>query len=122
VVTTETVAPTTAPTTTEPTTTSTQESGSSTPTWVWIVLGLLAAAVVGLIVALATRRGPAELPEPERRRRLQSAVESWTAQGWALVSQSTDTAVLQRGREQMTVSVDPAGQIKAQQITAEPPI
>ena len=50
-----------APTT--PTTTS-SSSSSSTPTWVWIVLGILAAGVIGLLVALFTgdRGGPARPP------------------------------------------------------------
>jgi hypothetical protein len=123
VVTTATVAPTTtsAPATTG-TTTSTEKSASTTPTWVWVLLGVLAAAAIGLVVALLTRRGGAAIPELERRRRLQSAVESWTAQGWALVNQTADSAVLQRGDQRMMVSVDPAGQVSARQMTMQPPV
>ncbi|HEY2372917.1 MAG TPA: hypothetical protein VGH82_10235 [Gaiellaceae bacterium] len=120
---TTTVAPTTtsAPATTAATTSTAANSASTTPTWVWVLLALLAAAVIGLAVALFTRRGPPELPEPERRRLLQSAVESWTAQGWALVNETRDTAVLQRDGERMTVSIDPAGQVSARLITTQPP-
>jgi hypothetical protein len=52
-VTTSAVTPTTAPTTT-----ATTSEGNRTPTWVWILLGVLGAAVVGLLVALLNRRDP----------------------------------------------------------------
>jgi hypothetical protein len=110
VVTTETTAPTP---TTSPTTTTTPSSSSSTPTWVWVVLAVLVAAVVGLLVAVLTRRGggsPAIQPG-ERRRRLDNAVATWAAQGWALESQTMDSAVLRRADERMVVGVDDAGQI-----------
>jgi hypothetical protein len=99
-------------TTTSPTTTS-GSSSSSTPTWVWIVLAILGAAVVGLAVALLTRRGPGGLPAAERHRRLDGAVASWAAQGWALESETTDSAILRRGGERMLISVDAAGQVTA---------
>jgi hypothetical protein len=86
-----------------------------------VVLALLVAAVVGLAVALFTRRGPAALPEPERRRRLQTAIDSWTGQGWALVNETADTAILQRAGERMSVSVDQAGEVHARLITPPPP-
>jgi hypothetical protein len=106
------------PSTTAPTTTS---SSSGTPAWVWVLLALLAAAVVGLVVALLSRRDRAGIPEGERRQRLQSAIDGWTAQGWALVTQTADTAVLQRDREQMSVSVSPGGEVSARSLTAQPP-
>jgi hypothetical protein len=111
---------TTAPATT-PTTTSTASTSSGTPTWVWVLLGLLGAAVVGLLVVFLTRRGGAAIPASERQRRLQGAVESWIAQGWALLSATADTAVLQRGDERMAVSVDQSGQITTRQLTKQPP-
>jgi cytoskeletal protein RodZ len=107
VVTTSTVAPTT-PTTT----TTTSPTKSSTPTWVWVALAILAAAVVGLAVALVMRRGGA-IPPAERHRRLDNAVATWAAQGWALESQTPDSAILARGGEQMVVSVDEAGNVSA---------
>lgn len=102
-------------TTVAPTTTSNASSKSSTPTWVWIVLAVLVAAVVGLAVALLTRGGGGgvAIPPAERRRRLDNAVATWAAQGWALESQTSDSAVLQRGGEQMVISVDTAGQVAA---------
>ncbi len=106
--------------TTTPTTTSTGSESNGTPTWVWVLVALLGAAAIGLLVALLTRRGGA-IPDTERRLRLQGAIESWTTQGWALVSQTGDTAVLQRGSEQMTVSVDPAGQISTRPLNTRPP-
>jgi hypothetical protein len=86
-------------TTTAPTTTSPTSASSGTPTWVWVVLALLGAAVIGLLVYLLTRGGGAAIPDSERRLRLQGAIDSWTTQGWALLSQSADTAVLQRGND-----------------------
>jgi hypothetical protein len=93
------------------TTTSSSTENSSTPTWVWVVLALLGVAVIGLIVALVTRRGG--VSPAERRRRLDQGVSTWAAQGWALQSQTGDSAVLQRGGELMLVSVDEAGQVSA---------
>jgi cytochrome bd-type quinol oxidase subunit 2 len=92
------------------TTSSSSSSAGDTPAWVWVLLGVLAVALVILIVLLARRPGSGVAPA-ERRRRLDGAVASWTTQGWALESQSGDSAVLQRGGERMIVSVDPAGQV-----------
>jgi hypothetical protein len=112
---------TVAPTTTAPTTTTAESTTSGTPTWVWVLLALLGAAVIGLLVYLLARRGPAALPDAERRLRLQGAVDTWAAQGWALVSESADTAVLQRGDERMTVTVDPTGHITTNAAAPQPP-
>jgi hypothetical protein len=95
-----------APTT--PTTTS-SSSSSSTPTWVWVVLGILAAGVIGLLVALFTGRGG--ISGEERQRRLDAAVASWATQGWALESQTPGSAILRRGPDLMVVSIDDHGQI-----------
>lgn len=108
------------PTTTAPTTTSTASTSSGTPTWVWVLLAVLGAAVIGLLVYVLTR-GAAAIPDSERRLRLQGAIDSWTTQGWALLSESADTAVLQRGNERMTVTVDPTGHINTRAMTIEPP-
>ncbi len=91
------------------TATTSETSSSSTPTWVWVVLAILAAAVIGLIVALATRRGG--ISGEERQRRLEAAVASWAAQGWALENQTPGSAILRRGPEVMVVSVDDRGQV-----------
>ena len=102
--------------TTIPTTGTTTASGSesSTPTWVWIVLGVLAAAVVGLAVALLSGRGG--ISAEERQRRLDSAVGTWAAQGWAVVNQTADSATMSRGSEVMVVSVDDKGQVDARSV------
>ena len=100
------------PTTTGTTTSSGSES--STPTWVWIVLGILAAAVVGLAVALLSGRG--SISAEERQRRLDSAVGTWAAQGWAVVNQTADSATMSRGSEVMVVSVDDKGQVDARSV------
>jgi hypothetical protein len=92
------------------TTTSASSSNNGTPAWAWVLLGILAVALVVLIVVLA-RRGGGTVPAEERRQRLDGAVSTWAAQGWALESQSADSAVLRRGSELMLVSVDQAGQV-----------
>jgi hypothetical protein len=100
-------------TTTKPATVpTTTASGSSekTPTWVWIVLAILAAAVIGLIAALLARRGSG-LPPAELQRRLEAAVRSWTTQGWAVESQRPGETILRRGPEVMAVGIDQQGQI-----------
>jgi hypothetical protein len=112
----ETVVTTVEHTTTEPATVPTtatttgSNSSSSTPTWVWIVLAVLAAAVIGLVVALLAGRGGG-LPADELQRRLEAAVRSWTAQGWAVDSQRPGETILRRGPEVMAVGIDEKGQI-----------
>lgn len=59
-----------------PATTSSSSSTDDIPTWVWVVLAILAVAVVALIVALATRGGEAAAPP---RYRLRSYAVVWTA-------------------------------------------
>lgn len=88
-------------------TTAASSSVSDTPTWVWVVLGLLAAAVIGLIVALLTRRGG--LSDEERQRRLDAAIARWAAQGWVLDSQTAGSAIMRRGPDLMVVSIDDKG-------------
>jgi len=113
----ETVVTTVERTTTEPATvpttnatTTASNSSSSTPTWVWIVLAVLAAAVIGLAVALLAGRGSG-LPADELQRRLEAAVRSWTTQGWAVDSQRPGETILRRGPEVMAVGIDEKGQI-----------
>ena len=98
---------------TAPTTTNTG-SESSTPTWVWIVLAALAAAVIGLVVALLMGRGG--ISAEERQRRLDAAVGTWAAQGWAIVNQTAGSATMSRGSEVMVVSVDEKGQVDARSV------
>jgi len=107
-----------------PTTTSSTSSSSETPAWVWVLLAILAIALVIVIAVLAFRGGGGggdAVSEAERRRRLDGAVASWTTQGWALESQSADSAVLQRAGERMLVSIDPAGHLSTQPYSAGPP-
>jgi hypothetical protein len=85
-------------------------SSNNTPTWAWIVLAVLAAAVIGLIAALLARRGGG-LPATELQRRLEAAVRSWTTQGWAVESQRPGETILRRGPEVMAVGIDDKGQI-----------
>ncbi len=100
------------------TTTSEERSASTTPTWVWVLLGALALTAVALLVGLLTRRGGHRaVPGEERRRRLDGAVASWVAQGWALDNQTADSAVLRRGDEVLLVAVDEAGHISARPLS-----
>jgi hypothetical protein len=102
-----------------PTTTSSSTSSSETPAWVWVLLGILAVALVIVIVLLANRGGGGSkegsaIPPAEKRQRLDGAVASWTTQGWALESQTADSAVLQRAGERMVVNIDAAGHVSTQ--------
>jgi hypothetical protein len=78
-----------------------------------VLIAILAVALVVLIALLARRGGGGRgsVPVEERRRLLESAVSSWTAQGWAIETQAADSAVLRRGDEAMLVSVDAAGHV-----------
>jgi hypothetical protein len=110
-----TIEQTTTVTPTSPTTTS-SSSSSSTPTWVWVVLGILAAGIIGLLVALFTG-GRGGVSGEERQRRLDAAIASWGAQGWALDSQTPGSAILRRGPDLMVVSIDDRGQISTRPLT-----
>jgi hypothetical protein len=101
-----------APTTeTVPTTTADASSGDGTPVWVWVLLAILGATLAAAIVLLARRGGHHALSPEERGRRLDNAVSTWASQGWAVESQTLDSAVLQRAGERMIVTVDASGQI-----------
>ena len=103
--------------------TSTTESGSDvndTPTWVWVLLGVLALGVVVLLVVVLSRRGGGGVSGEERQRRLDGAIGSWVAQGWAVENQTADSAVLRRGGDLMLVSVDQAGQVGTKPMPAPP--
>jgi hypothetical protein len=100
-----------------PTTTSSQESTSSTPTWVWVLLGALAIGLIAALIALFTgRRGSHGIPLEQRQRQLRNAVGSWVAQGWAVESETGDSAVLVRGAERMLITVDAAGQVASRSL------
>ncbi len=94
------------------TSTTSSSDDDETPAWVWVLLAMLAVGLIGLIVLLARRGGgggPA--PADAGRGKLDAAVASWTAQGWAIESQTADSAVLRRGQESMLVTVDSAGHV-----------
>jgi hypothetical protein len=95
---------------TVPTTTD-ASSGDGTPVWVWALLAILGVALAATIVVLARRNGHRPLSPEERGRRLDNAVSTWAAQGWAVESQTLDSAVLRRAGERMIVAVDASGQI-----------
>jgi hypothetical protein len=95
-----------------PTTTDESSSESGTPGWVWVAIGIGAVALI-LVICLAVSRGhDAQGVSPaERRRRLDNTVATWGGQGWALQSQTGDSAVLQRGGDQLLVTVDEVGHV-----------
>jgi hypothetical protein len=106
-----------------PTTTTSESSGDNgTEAWVWVLLGILAAGLIALIALFATRGrgdGAGAISPEDRLRRLDGAVASWAAQGWAVETQTADSAVLRRGAESMLVSVDPGGHVATRPL-AEP--
>ena len=120
VVQTETVQQTTTRVLTRPspqTTTTSQQSTSNTPTWVWVLLGALAIGLIVALIALFTgRRGSHGIPLEQRQRQLRNAVGSWVAQGWAVESETGDSAVLVRGAERMLITVDAAGQVASRSL------
>ncbi len=92
-------------------TTAAAASDDGTPVWVWVLLAILAVALSAAIVLLARHGGHNSLSPEERGRRLDHAVGTWAAQGWAVETQTLDSAVLQRAGERMIVAVDASGQI-----------
>lgn len=95
-----------------PATTTAESTSSGTAAWVWALLAILAVGLVVLIVLLARGGGKrGGITPDERRRHLDNAIGSWFAQGWAIESQTADSAVLRRGTESMLVSVDDAGRV-----------
>ena len=102
-----------------PATTSTSDNDESVPVWAWVLIGALAVGLIILLALLLSRRGGSGLSAAERRGRLDATVTSWLAQGWAIESQSADSAVLRRGNEWMLVGVDPAGYVSTRPVTPE---
>ena len=96
---------------TVPTTTAIASSDDGTPVWVWVLLAILAVALAAAIALLARRGGHGSLSPEERGQRLDNAVTTWAAQGWAVETQTLDSAVLQRAGERMIVAVDASGKI-----------
>lgn len=103
-----------------PSTTESASNDNATPTWVWVLLGVLALGVVVLLVVVLARHGGGGVSVEERRRRLDGAVGSWVAQGWAVENQTADSAVLRRGSDLMLVSVDQAGHVGTKPLPAAP--
>ena len=93
------------------TTTAEESSDEGTPVWVWVLLAVLAVGLAAALTLLAHRGGHHPLSPEERFRRLDNAVGTWAAQGWAVETQTLDSAVLQRAGERMVIVVDASGQI-----------
>jgi hypothetical protein len=88
-----------------------EQLDNDTPTWVWVPRFWRALVVNRALASRHGGGGGGAVSPDERRRRLDGAVASWAAQGWALESQSADSAILQRSGERMLVSVDSAGHV-----------
>lgn len=110
----------TVPTRPAPTTTTAETSSSGTPTWAWVLIALGAAGLIALIVWLARRGGSHELPVAERQRLVSAAVASWVGQGWAIESQTAESAVLAREGQRVVVSVDARGHVTSGPLGAPP--
>jgi len=98
-----------------PTTTAEAESGSDngTAAWIWVLLAILGVGLVVFAILLARRGSSHTVAPEERRRRLDNAVGSWVAQGWAIESQDGESAVLRRVDDLVLVHVDAAGHVSA---------
>lgn len=108
------VVPTLAVTTTQPATTAAESSSDNgTAAWIWVLLAILGVGLIVLAILLARRGSGSSVPVEERRRRLDNAVGSWVAQGWAIESQDADSAVLRRVDDLVLVHVDAAGHVSA---------
>jgi hypothetical protein len=111
----------TTPTATTPAPEPAATESSGTPTWVWVLAAVAAVLIlVGIVLAFRSRK-PKELPPEERRRILAGAVGSWIAQGWAIESQTEDTAVVRRAAERVAVTVDLRGRVTTFQPLDPPP-
>jgi hypothetical protein len=95
------------------TTSSSESDDGGAPAWVWVLVGVGIVVLVALIFFAARGHDDSVSPQ-ERRRRLDGAVASWAAQGWALQSQTAESSVVRRGSELMLISVDRAGQVTTQ--------
>jgi hypothetical protein len=87
------------------------ETGS-TPTWVWVLIAVGAGLVIGLVVWLLRRRST-DRQRGEQQRLVAATVAGWTAQGWAIESQTESSALLRRDGEAVVVSVEPGGRISS---------
>jgi hypothetical protein len=101
---------TTVVTVANPTPAAAAETTEETPNWVWVVAAIFCGVVVGLIVLLI-RRHPDQVSADERRRLLTAAVASWTGAGWAVESQTGESAVVVRDGARRLIAVDGAGQV-----------
>jgi hypothetical protein len=98
---------------TSPATTAESSSDNGTAPWIWVLLAILGVGLIVFAILLARRGGAHTVSPDERRRRLDNAVGSWVAQGWAIESQDAESAVLRRVDDLVLVHVDAAGHVSA---------
>ena len=92
------------------------EAGGTSP-WVWVLVAAGAALVIALVVWLL-RRGSKDKALAKQQRLVAATVSGWTAQGWAIESQTESSAVLHRNGERLEVSIEPDGRISSRRVGA----
>lgn len=102
----------------ETTTTDSESGESGAPAWAWLVIVILGVGLIALIALFIQHRGDG-VASDERRRRLDGAAASWVAQGWALDSQTAESAVLRHGNQLMLISIDEAGHLSTRPLASD---
>jgi O-antigen/teichoic acid export membrane protein len=92
------------------------DSGSGVSGWVYALVGALVVALIAAVVALTRRRkpgppAPAAVPKSlaERQAILLAEVQRRLSSGWTVVSQTGDTAMLERSGQVIQIAVDEFG-------------
>ena len=101
------------------TTTSPESSASTTPTWVWVLLGPWRWRR-SVYSWRSSRAAVGNAASPARSAGVGSTARSqagWIAQGWAIDNQTADSAVLRRGNEVLLVAVDEVGHVSARPLS-----
>jgi len=95
---------------TSQTTTAATESGD-TPAWVWVLVAVGGGLLLALLVWLLRRKGAPDRRLAERQRLISASVAGWTAQGWAIETQTESTAVMRQDGQRILVTVEADGRV-----------
>ena len=116
--------------TTSPATSDSTDSESSVSGWVYALAGALVVALVAGVAWLLRRRGanppmPVPVASPmslaERQSVLLAELEQRVQSGWTIVSQTADTATMQRPGEVVRITVDQFGTLHEAPLTDTDP-